>query len=175
MKYMTTDELKKQLLTIKNERWRLAALIAFWHGLRVSEIVEMTGKDIQHGHVDVKRLKGSMHTIQRWQKHPDPILDEYSQLEKIAVTVKPTEKLFPITRDGLLKVMKRAGVKNGLHPKQSTFHALKHSQGMFIIPAGIEVARQRLGHTNVSSTGYYINVSDDTAADAIDKLIGARA
>lgn len=174
MKYMKVDELKLVLGEIKNPLWRLAALVAFWQGLRVSEVIMLTGKDIQHGHVDVRRLKGSYHTVQRYQKHPDPLLDEFEPLSRLAVTVKPDERLFPITRDGLLRVIKRAGAKHGLHPKQCTFHALKHSQGMFCIPAGIEVTRQRLGHRNISSTGAYINVSDDKASDAIDALIGVR-
>lgn len=172
MKHLTIDELKVQLAAIKNPRWRLAALVAFWHGLRVSEVVQMTGKDIQHGHVDVRRLKGSMHTVQRYQRHPDPLLDEYEPLSRIAVTIQPGERIFPITRDGLLKVMKRTGAKLGLHPKQTTFHALKHSQGMFTIGAGIEITRQRLGHRSIASTGFYINLSDDKASDAVDALIG---
>lgn len=175
MKHMTLTEIKQLLREIPDYRQRLAVLIGFWHGLRNSEILALKGVHLRHGYVNVKRLKGSFATTQRHQSHPDPELDEATMIAKL--DLKDDESLISMTRSGLLKLVKRAARRAGIpegprYKSKHCVHALKHSCAMVTIPAGIEIARQRLGHKSLSSTGAYLRVSDDTASDAIDALLG---
>lgn len=173
MKHMTLTEVKALLREIPDERQRAAILVGFWHGLRASEILGLKGVHLRYGHVDVKRLKGSMHTIQRHQEHPDPELDEKGVLGKLKLD--DNESLISMTRSGLLKLVKRAALRAGINPLKAHTHTLKHTCAMTVIGSGIENARQRLGHKSLSSTGAYLRVTDDAASDAINAHLGIGA
>lgn len=182
MQHLTRGELKKVLNAIPDELNRTMVLVAFWHGLRASEVVGqkdketgeiiggIKGRDIQNGHVKVKRLKGSMATVQPFVKHDDPDLDEYERLTALAELVPMNTRVFQMTRFGFNKLMKRAGKKAGIPAfKRIRPHILKHSIAMQLVKkkVGIEIVRQRLGHTSIASTGHYLIVDDDEAAEAV--------
>lgn len=40
----------------------------------------------------------------------------------------------------------------------------------YVIPAGIQVAQQHLGHKSLSSTGAYLRITDATASAAVQSL-----
>lgn len=141
--------------------------VGFLHGLRVSELTQLTRESIRDGHLDVQRLKGSLRTIQPFVKHPDPLLDESHALNKLYGTLKPGERLFPWTRNGVYKMIQKAGIKAGIPVHKLHPHALKHSCAMLSIKqAGIENVRQYLGHKSIKSTGEYLKVTDDEASRA---------
>lgn len=173
MNHLTREELKSLLKEVPNPRQRLMLKVGFWHGLRVSEIINLDGSSIRDGYVSVQRLKGSMKTHQPFQVSVDPILDESQELHDLAKTAKPGERLFPMTRFGVGKLMQRAGRRAGI-PRHKLFpHILKHSIAMQTIhDAGIENVRQWLGHRNISSTGAYLNVTDEAASIAITRAAG---
>lgn len=167
MRYLTIDEIKALNREIPNERQRLAVLVAFEHGLRVSEVINLKKEDIKDGYISVQRLKGSLKTVQPYVKHTDPELDESSGLVKLYKELKPGERLFPWTRNGMWKLMQRAGERAGIPAHKLHFHALKHSCAMVSIDKiGIQRVRQYLGHKSIQSTGEYLKVSDEEASDA---------
>jgi integrase len=171
MRYMSIAQVKALLSAIPDDRNRLMVLVAFNHALRVSEVTNLTGRDIQDGHVSVQRLKGSMKTIQPFVASPDPLLDESVRLAELARTVGRTERLFPMTRNGVYKLIQRAGKVAGL-PEHLLFpHALKHSAAMAVIGQGIEFTRQYLGHVSIASTGAYVQVSDQDASAAFQRAM----
>lgn len=177
MQSLDRNELKSLLKSVSgtedDARMRLMVLVTFLHGLRVSETVNIKGRDIQGGHLSVKRLKGSLHTIQPFVSHPDPELDEAGPLLVLASTVGMEERVFPITRFGFYKLMKRTGSRAGIPDyKRVRPHILKHSIACQTIrKAGIENVRQRLGHKSIGSTGHYLMISDDEAAKAIEQAM----
>lgn len=172
MHHLTREQLKALLAAIPNERNRLMILVGFHHGLRVSEIINLTGADIRDGFVKVQRLKGSLKTVQPYVEHPDPDLNEAPRLADLARTIRPRERLFPMTRDGANKLMLRAGTLAGLPRHLCHPHVLKHSVAMQTIgKAGIENVRQWLGHRSIASTGEYLKVTDEAAAQAIAKAL----
>lgn len=143
--------------------------VTYWHALRVSEAVNLRARDIMDGHVYVKRLKGSLETIQPYVMDEDPELDEAVELTELARTVPYTDRLFPITRYGYYKMMRRAGEKAGIPAyKKVRPHILKHSIIMHKIKVGgIENVRQWAGHQTIASTGFYCRVSDQEAYTAL--------
>lgn len=173
--HLTTEELKSLLNAVPNPRQRLMLKVGYHHGLRVSEIINLDAKSLRDGYVSVKRLKGSLATIQPFQSDPDPLLDESTELSQLCQTLKPGEKAFPMTRDGVLKLMKRAGKRAGLPEHKMHPHVLKHTIAMHTIGVGgIENVRQWLGHRSMSSTGSYLVVSDDEASIAISRARRAK-
>jgi integrase len=149
--------------------------IEFWHGLRVSEVISLLPEDCRDEHIYCERLKGSLKTLQPWIVSDDPELDYREELRELLRTATSGKPLFPITRDGVLKLIKRAGRKAGL-PQGQRYktklrpHALKHSIAMMTIhDAGIENVRQWLGHKSIASTGAYLRVTDEAASRAIGK------
>ena len=167
MRYLTQDEIKALIREIPNERFKLAIKVGFCHGVRVSELINLTREDIKDGYVKVRRLKGSMTTIQPYVKHSDPELDESEGLTKLYGTLKFRERLFPMTRNGIFKLMQRAGTRAGIPKHKLHPHSLKHSCAMLSIDKlGIQNVRQYLGHRSISSTGEYLKVSDEEASRA---------
>lgn len=186
MKYLSMDELKLMLRAIPEEKsWqRLMFLVAFWHGLRVSELVGrqrggqgpygLKGKDIQHGYVDVRRLKGSDHTVQPFVFHPDSELDEGTELMKLAARIGPEEPVFPISVRGVQYIMSEIMTRSGLNRKKMHPHVLKHTHAMQAIKAGIgiETVRSTLGHKSLASTGFYTRIPQDDAMKSVAHAIG---
>ena len=167
MNHLTQEEIKLLLREVPNERFRLMFKVGFLHGLRVSELVTMTGKSIRDGYINVQRLKGSNKTVQPYVKHPDPELDESEELTKLIGTIGLNELLFPMTRNGVYKLMQRAGHRAGLPAHKLHPHALKHSCAMAVVnKIGIQELRTYLGHKSLNSTGAYLKESDETASRA---------
>lgn len=174
---LTMDEFKAMLNDEKlTDRQRLMFKVGFWHGLRVSELVpnERDGhpglrrEDIAHGFVRARRLKGSLPTMQAYQDHADPLLDESKELHALYRELQPGEACFPMTRDGVRKLMQRIAKRTGILPDKMHPHALKHTIAKLTIKAaGIEHVRQHLGHKSIASTGEYLKVSDEEASKAI--------
>jgi integrase len=170
MQHLSRSQLLALLKSAKEESERdyLALLVGFSHGLRVSEILSLTPKNVVDGYLVVQRLKGSLRTVQPLVTHTDPILNEKKALVIYLHGVKPGERLFPISRQYFHRRMIIFGQKVGiprplLHP-----HVLKHSTAMLTIQkAGIENLKAYLGHKSIASTGAYLKVDDDAAAKAI--------
>lgn len=176
MKYLTIDEFKTMLRAVPAEKplQRLMFLVGFWHGLRVSELVGLTGRQIQHGYIDVQRLKGSLRTVQPYVAHPDPELDEAKALRELAALYQGDERLFKLSARGVQDLMARIAARTGLNRKKMHPHVLKHSIAMHSIKiAGIENVRTHLGHKSLSSTGFYLKQTDDGAMSAVASALGA--
>lgn len=169
MNSLTREQFRTLLLDKKlTPRRRLMFKVGFWHGLRVTELIGLVREDILDGYVVVRRLKGSMKTHQRYQEHPDPLLDESVELRQLTHELKPGERLFPVTRRSVNGLMERMARRTGLPRHLMHPHALKHSIAMQTIKtAGIENVRQHLGHKSMASTGAYLRVSDEQASKAI--------
>jgi type 1 fimbriae regulatory protein FimB/type 1 fimbriae regulatory protein FimE len=128
--HLTEAEIGRVLAALKRNRhghrdW-LMALLAFRHGLRVSELIALQWSDValDAGEVFVRRLKGSQdanHYLER---------DEINGLRRLR-RERPTNERYVFvsergtvfTRDGVLKMIRRAGdeAKLGLSSMQSGY------------------------------------------------------
>lgn len=168
---MTQDEIKRLLKEIPHERQRLMIKVGFLHGLRISELINLKKENIQDGYVSVQRLKGSLKTTQPYVHHPDPELDESGQLGTLYRKVSPGEILFPMSRSGVFKLMRRAGTRAGIPIHKLHPHVLKHSCAKLAIgKMGIDKLRQYLGHKSISSTGEYLRDDDESASQAFSEV-----
>jgi integrase len=82
---LSPQEMLALLKAAKNRSMREWAMIllAYRHGLRASEVcgVKLADVDLKAGSISIRRLKGSLHTIQPLYQHRgQPLLDETAAL-----------------------------------------------------------------------------------------------
>lgn len=172
MQIFSNDELLALFRQARNTRERdwLMMLVAYWHGLRASEITRIRREDIADGYLTVKRLKGSLKTVQPLIKHKTSLLNERAALESFVSSMFPNQIVFPVRRQHFWRLIQRHARLAGIPLRKAHPHALKHSIASHSIEkAGIENVRQWLGHKSIASTGAYLRVSDDQAAKAIGR------
>jgi len=167
--YLTPAEVDRLVTTAKKrgrygQRDALAILMAYRHGLRVSELVELRWSQISWDGVPrltVQRRKGSISGA----AHPLG-KDEVVPLRKIQRD-QPigTQHIFISERDGIpvsvawfQKMLKRTGAECGLalaHP-----HQLRHSAGYALADKGRDLREIQifLGHKAVSNTTKYVEL-----------------
>src|SRR5262249_41287959 len=91
-------------------------LVTFWHGLRSTETCRLTPADFRDGFLTVKRLKGSLRTVQPLVDHPDEILNERKAVNDSLAShlahygaAGRSRPLFPLTRIQFYRLMRRYG------------------------------------------------------------------
>jgi integrase len=172
---LTREELLALLKAAKEhcERDWLMLLVTFSHGLRVSETIGLRRDHFRDGHLTVKRLKGSLRTVQPLLTNENELLDERTAISRYLQTLSVKEHLFPITRFGFDWIVKRHCATAGITAHKAHAHVLKHTCAMLSIhKAGIENVRQYLGHRSIASTGAYLRVDDSAASKAIAAAMG---
>jgi site-specific recombinase XerD len=96
------------------------------------------------------------------------ILNERPGLESFVASMPPNQMVFPVGRVWFWKLVQRYANEARIHARKAHPHVLKHPIAMHTIHlAGIENVRQWFGHKSMASTGAYLRVTDDEAADAI--------
>jgi type 1 fimbriae regulatory protein FimB len=151
-----------------SDRDWLMILMAYWHGLRATEVVTLTAGCIEDAFLTVHRLKGSRRTTQPLIEHDELLLNERPAVVEYIRFMHRDEKLFPVTRQTFWRLVKRHGKTAGLPIHKCTPHAAKHSCAMSLInKVGIHNTQTWLGHKSMSSTGEYLKVSDQQASEAV--------
>ena len=154
-------------------------LLAYRHGLRASEVcaLKLSDLDLKASSLVIRRLKGSLHTVQPLYPHRgQPLLDEVAALRAWVRQRQAdgSDYLFTSQKGGKLdrtqffRLFKTVATIAGLPFDKRHPHVLKHSLATHLIAGNLNLAlvRQCLGHKSISSTMRYIGVSDSQAAEA---------
>jgi len=181
MTFLTTDEILNVLKAARARATRdwVMVLLAYRHGLRASEVcgLKLVDIDLKAGSISIRRLKGSLQTVQPLYAHRgQPLLDEMSALRAwLRMRLSDgSDYLFTSQKGGKLdrtqffrgfqSVAKAAGLPiEKQHP-----HVLKHSLASHLVAGNVNLAliRQALGHRSINSTMQYVGTSDGQAAEA---------
>lgn len=166
IKFLAFDELKDLFNVIKaegNKRDRALFLIAYWHGLRASEVgrLHKTDVDFKQLRIMCHRLKGSysgQHTME-----PDEvrILKAYlNSREDNSPLLFPSHRNLPISRKRLDALMKHYGELAGLPRDKQHFHVLKHTCATHPLEIGddLRFVQDWLGHSNIQNTVIYTHL-----------------
>ena len=165
--YLTPGEVDRLVKTARGrgrygQRDSLAILMAFRHGLRVSELVGLKWSQVDFAtqRLTVHRLKGSLDAT-----HPIEG-DELRELRKLARTQETgtrflfmTERDAPVSVAWFQRMLSRVGVECGLplvHP-----HMLRHATGFALADKDRKVReiQDYLGHRNIQNTVGYTRLA----------------
>ena len=173
-KYLTEGEVQRLLIATDDtedpERNRALIVIAYRHGLRVTELVSLTWSqdvDLEQGRLLVRRLKRGRHGIHRLATDE---LELLTQLKARSVN----DYVFPgrsgrMSRSNVNRMLTEVGQCAGL--PNATPHQLRHACGHELAMRGMDTRRLQvyLGHRSILSTVVYT----DLAAHAHDNVWAA--
>ncbi len=175
--FLTESEIKRFLSAARKGRHSVRdfclMLLAYRHGLRVSELIDIRLKevDLETGRIFVRRVKGSLSTHQ-------PI--EGDELRAIRAWLRErtdypnadSNYLFlsergPLTRQAVNYLTEEIGKRANLNFKV-TPHMLRHSTGYYLANRGYDtrLIQDYLGHKNITHTVRYTR----TAASRFENL-----
>lgn len=146
-------------------------LIAYRHGLRVSELVSLRWDqvDLKQGLLHVRRRKNGTPSTHPLHAPEIRALREVARLYPETPYAFVTERKGPLTDSAFRKIVARAGREAGLtfpvHP-----HMLRHSTGFKLANDGRDTRTIQLylGHKNIQHTVRYTELSSDRFRDLWD-------
>lgn len=160
---LSKKEIEKILLSIDNQKHKIMISLGYAAGLRVSEIVDLKVKDIDHSELllHIKNAKGKKDRISVLPKRLK------KNIENLVAGKKGNDFVFESNRGGKLtttsvqKVFHRALQKTGIK-KEATFHSLRHSFATHLLENGTDVryVQELLGHANIRTTQIYTKVTN---------------
>lgn len=168
--YLTPDEVERLMTAARKlgrhgPRDATMILVAYRHGLRVSELVSLRWDDVdlKEGLLHVRRRKNGTPST-----HPlrGPEIRALRRLGRKGPYVFVSERGGPLTDSAFRKVVARAGVAAGLglpvHP-----HMLRHACGFKLANDGQDTRaiQHYLGHRNIQHTVRYTELSADRFKD----------
>ena len=174
--HLTEIEFDQLLAALKRNRHghrdRLIGLLIFRHGLRVSEACDLRWDDLDltTNTIIVRRLKGSTdstHFLERDEVNGIRLLQRQQAADGIQSSfVFINERGRPFDRDGINKMIKRAGKVAGL-PFPVHVHMLRHSTGFALANRGMDTRRLQhyLGHASITNTVHYTAMSPEPFKD----------
>jgi integrase len=171
---LTYPELMALLGTAQRQgdvRAHILFLLGVAHGLRVSEVVNLTTDQfsVTGGKTFLKtaRLKHSNETCQELMVHAEPLLDEQALVTSYISKLR-SKRLFNLTRFGAHFLIQRYGLWAGLPEYKRHMHVLKHTLGTWMRQKGSDLIeiQNALGHANVNSTMAYLRPTSDEIEQA---------
>jgi len=165
-KYLTRDEVLLLVREAKDNRNgtrdSLMILLAYQHGLRVSELVNLRWQHVNMAshEITVLRAKGSISGTHPVQGETVRVLRRFQRREQ-----RHTGLLFINERDGPVSVSGFRRMFNRLSFRVlGTIwnpHALRHACGVHLINQGDDIRRiqQYMGHSNIQNTVAYTALS----------------
>jgi type 1 fimbriae regulatory protein FimB/type 1 fimbriae regulatory protein FimE len=163
--HLTEREVEKLIEAARRNRWgsrdSTMMLIAFRHGLRVSELCGLQWSDIEFetGTLHLRRAKGGTTAAH-------PLLgDELRALRNLKREAKSpfvfvSERNAPFTVSGFAKLVERAGIEAKL-PFKVHPHMLRHACGYALANRGTDTRTLQayLGHRSIQSTVRYTELA----------------
>src|SRR6266403_3719816 len=187
MKALSQDEVLKVLKAANDSPRDLAMiLLAFRHGMRASEVcgLELKDLDLKNGEITIRRLKGSLKTTQPLSDiQGQPLLSEKRVLRAWldergnhpSRFVFVSQKSGKLHRSQLHRVFADIAERAGLPKDKRHIHCLKHSLGVSMVEANVNLAviKQALGHKSIASTAIYTVPTDETAGKAVTAALAS--
>lgn len=159
---ISEEEFTKLLQHTKQKHHKVAFLLGFGSGLRISEIIHLEPRDINidEKNIFIRQGKGSKDRV---VPLPKGFKTDYLKLIPLKCGVRALEVAFKSSsnRAGLLES------KPSLH-----FHSLRHGFGSQLAKSGVPIhhIRTLMGHTNISTTNVYLELNPKEALKSYEDL-----
>ncbi len=171
MEYYTEFETANVLAEAKRtgKREHCMFLLGYWHGLRASEIAGLTVTDVQGGAIDVRRLKGSQHTIQPLREDERRVLAAWLRERGDgdgSQFLFTSKKGSGLSRQQVYNLFYGVAMRAGIDRARRHPHLLKHTQATHLYQHGVGLVdiQMLMGHAHISSTVRYTHVTQSEAA-----------
>lgn len=166
--YLTAEEIKAMLDVTRGdincERNYCIILLAYRHGMRISELLSLRYNDIDlsAGRLYVRRLKNGFSTIHPLNSDERKALNEWTVVRRSLKYSDSSDLIFislkgkALSRQQAYRIIREAGKKACIsveaHP-----HMLRHSCGYELADRGIDtrLIQDYLGHRNIRHTVRY--------------------
>jgi integrase len=145
--------------------------VLYWCGIREGELLALTPADFDFTAKTVSITKTFQHVkgkdlitdpktakSRRVVRMPDFLCDEICDYLRSCYDIKPDERLFPVTKSYLYRMMKKGCDQQGL--RRIRVHDLRHSHVSLLINLGfnaVDIA-DRLGHESIDITYRYAHM-----------------
>ncbi len=171
---LSADEVVRFLEAVPGLKSRTALTTAYAAGLRVSEVVRLKVTDIDSGRmvIRVEHGKGGKDRYAMLSVQLLPILRGYWRLTRPGQWLFPgRDDSVPLEPNVLNAACRSASVAAGID-KRVTVHVLRHSFATHLLESGtdIRIIQVLLGHSNLSTTARYTQVSSTTIARTTSPL-----
>jgi integrase len=171
--HLTADEVEALMTAAKGNRYghrdATAILLAYRHGLRACELVDLRWSDVHltTGTLYVRRAKNGKPTT-----HPllGNELRALRRLQREQAPASPfvftSERGAPFSTAGFAKMVERAGAEAGFDFKAHP-HMLRHACGFALASAGHDTRslQDYLGHRNIQHTVRYTDLAPNRFKD----------
>lgn len=160
-RFLTAKEVQAMMQAARQgptgERDYCLILLAFRHGLRISELLDLHyhDLDLHEGRVNVRRLKNGFSTIHPLRFDEREAIERWSLVRAGWKAADKTDALF-ISRQQAYRIIRSAGENAGTvthtHP-----HMLRHACGYELAERGTDtrLIQDYLGHRNIRHTVRY--------------------
>jgi integrase len=185
-KALTPEEILKVLRVASKSKRNLAMiLLAYRHGMRVSEVCgpRLADLDLKNGQITIRRLKGSLTTTQPFSDHPgQPLLSERRVLKSWLAKrrdasdfVFTSQKGSRIHRSQFFRIFQSIAKRAGLPADRRHPHCLKHALGFSLVAASVHITsiKAALGHKSIASTAIYAVPTDEQVGEAVNAALAS--
>lgn len=170
--YLTEEELAALLSVVSNKRDFAIILLIATSGLRVTELLNLTVKDIYGRSVFVENGKGQKDRVSYMTKQTRLAIDDYVSSERSGggTILFQSQTGDSLSRMAINKMLKkyatRAGIEKNVHA-----HTLRHTFATLAAAKDmpIEKLRKLLGHSSIRTTQDYIHLTDNQLARTYDE------
>jgi site-specific recombinase XerD len=163
--YLTRDEVTSLLRAAKKSprhgpRNQAMILIAYRHGLRASELVNLrvSDLDLHAGTIYCRRAKGSRSSLHPMKPDEVATLDKLRRVRNLQATdyVFQSERAEKMSRSAFWRIVSQAGDRAGL-PVKAYAHQLRHACGYYLANKGcdLRLIQDYLGHKQIQNTVRY--------------------
>lgn len=158
--FLTLREIKAFFHQVKNLRDYALFYLCYHHGFRVSEVLELTIKDldITRGVIFCHRLKGSISGMQVMSPEEVDVVLGYLGLRKVGGGfLFPGRSAGHLSRKTVDKMFKKYASRARIPVSKRHTHILKHSIAVHMLEAGadIKLVQELLGHRRIQNTLIY--------------------
>lgn len=161
---LNEEEFIKLIQSTNKDRFKVAFLLGFGSGLRVSEIVNLKRENIniKERRIFISAGKGEKDRV---VPLPKGFKDKYLSL--LPLPFKNTNTGIRSLELAFKSSIRKAGLNDNLH-----FHSLRHSFAQNCIKKGIPLNQIQLlmGHSNLATTSIYMKARPDEALKSYEDL-----
>ena len=163
--YLTRDEVASLLRAARKSprhgaRNHAMILLAYRHGLRASELVNLrvSDPDLPDGRIYRRRAKGSRSSLHPMKPDEVAALEKVLRERRLQATdyVFQSERAAKMSRSAFWRIVSSAGARARL-PVKTYAHLLRHSCGYFLADKGcdLRLIQDYLGHKQIQNTVRY--------------------